>query len=236
MSRSRLLSGVACGILAAACAASQPFEESLLDRNAVASDRAVSRGAGPRDFGRARQAGPLLLRRRRRRSLDDGERRAHLGAHLGLAADRLDRGDRDRALGSERDLRRLGRGRHALGHLLRQRHVQVAGRRKELDPDRASGQPSDRTRDRRPERHRPRLRRRARARLRAQRRARRLPLAGRWQDLAARPPHRRRHRRDRPRVRAGQRPHDLRRPLADAAAPLERLPAFERPGQRALSV
>ena len=88
-----------------------------------------------------------------------------------------------------------------------------------------------------PTRPRPRLRRRARPPLRPQRRARRLPLARRRRALA---------RRcsgtdddtgaDRPRLRARQPARALCRALADAPHALEHLPAFERPGQRALQV
>ena len=46
----------------------------------------------------------------------------------------------------------------------------------------------------------------------------------------------RRHRRDRPRLRAGQSERHLRRAVADAAHAVERLSAVERPGQRPLQV
>ncbi len=81
-----------------------------------------------------------------------------------------------------------------------------------------------------------RVRRRARPSVRTERRARRVPLA-RWRqalEQGARP--RRRHRRDRPRVRAGQSAGDLRRAVADAAPAVERLSAVERAGQRAVQI
>ena len=67
-------------------------------RHALAAGRPVSRRADPHGDRRARPAGPLLLRRGRRRSLGERQRRTDLGADLRLAADRLDRRDRRRAL------------------------------------------------------------------------------------------------------------------------------------------
>ena len=61
----------------------------------------------------------------------------------------------------------------------------------------------------------------------------RATAARRWQKVLVQG---RRHRRHRPRLRAGQPERDLRRALADAPHALEHLSAVERPGQRPLQV
>ena len=197
----------------------------------VADGRAVPRRPRARGRRSSRAAEPLLLRRGRAAASGKRDNAGRTWEPIfDCAADRLDRRDRRRAVGPRRALRRLGRGRHALGHLVRQRHVQVGRRRQDLDARRPrrtrarSGGSSSIPRD-----SEPRLRRRARPRLRPEPRARRLPLDGR---------------RDRPGPRSSSRTRtparstspfdpcdtqdDLRRALADAPSAVERLPAIER--------
>ena len=84
----------------------------------------------------------------------------------------------------QRALRRLRRGRHALGHLVRQRHVQVGRRREDLGAHRALGHAADRADPRGSAAIRTSSSsRRSGHALRAEPGARRLPLEGRREDL-----------------------------------------------------
>ena len=201
MQRRRHLFLAALVIASAARLAAQPFDPRLLSDVHWRLVGPVPRRPRARGGGRAGAAGAFLLRRGRRRRVGERERRAHVGADLRRAADRLDRRDRRRALRPARALRRLGRGRHALGHLARQRHVPLRRRRQDLGARRPRGHPADR---------------RASSWIRAtpnvvfvaalghaygpEPRARRLPLEGRREELDARPLQGREHRRDRPRA------------------------------------
>ena len=76
----------------------------------------------------------LLLRRLRRRRLEDDRRRLYLGQRLRrLLQDRGRRRDRGRAVRPERDLRRHGRGVHPRQRLARRRRLPVHRRRPHLD-------------------------------------------------------------------------------------------------------
>ena len=115
-----------------------------------------------------------------------------LGAgHRRPGEDRLDRRDRGRAVRPERRLRRHGRELHPRQRLARRRRLPVDRRRQDLDARRPARHAADRPRPRPPAGPRPRLRGRARPRLGPERRARRLPLAGRREDLVEGPLRRR---------------------------------------------
>ena len=205
-------------------------------RPQVADDRTVPRRPRQRRQRRARTTDHVLLRVGRRRRLEDDQRRPHLDAGLRLAAGRLDRRHRRRALQPERRLRRDRRGRHAVADLVRQRRLQVDRCRPDLDAPGPRRHAPDRARHGRSAEPRRRVRRGARARLRPEPGAGRVPLAGRRGDLAEGPlPERQRRRRgpgDRP-----EGPEDrVRVALEHAASAVVDLRAVLRPGQRPLQV
>ncbi len=113
-------------------------------RPPMAVHRPVPRRTRQRRHRRARTAERLLLRLGGRRRVEDDQRRPHVVPDLRLAARRLDRRDRGRAVEDGRRLRRHGRGRHALADLLRQRHVQVDRRGKDVDAHRPRQHTADR--------------------------------------------------------------------------------------------
>ena len=154
--------------------------------------------------GRARRPRHLLLRRGRRRCLEDHRRRRHLEVAVRRHADRLDRGYRDCPVRPEHHLCRHRRGGAARRHYLRRRRLQVHRRRQDLDQPRARGQPPDRRADRRPEQSGHRAGRSHRPRLRAQHRARRVPHDRRRQDLDQGAVQGRRDRRDRRQLRSAR--------------------------------
>ena len=85
---------------------------------------------------RARAAERVLLRLRQRRRVEVDRRGPRVDAGLRLAAGRVDRRDRGRAVGARHRLRRQRRIDAARFHRLRQRHVQVHRRRQDVDAHR----------------------------------------------------------------------------------------------------
>ena len=168
-----------------------------LRRDGVADDRPVPRRARARRQRRARPLGSLLFRRRGRRRLAFAERRRDLDADLRRPAARLDRRAGGRPVGPARDLRRLGRSGHAVGHLVRRRHVPIERRRRHVDGDRPRRRAADRQDPRRPAQPGRRPRRRPRPRLRGEPGARRLSIDRRRAQLEPDALQGRRHRRDR---------------------------------------
>ncbi len=133
---------------------------------------------------RARPAARLLHRRDRRRRVEDDERRHRVGAgHRRPGEDGLGRRDRGGAVRPERPLRRHGRELHPRQRLPRRRRLPLDGRGQDLDARGPARHAADRPHPRPPAGPRPRVRGRPRPHLGAERRARRLPLAGRREDL-----------------------------------------------------
>ncbi len=156
--------------------------------------------------------------------------------HFRFASDCFDWGHRDCAVGFERDLRRLGRSRHALFDFLREWDVQVHGWRKDVDAHRAGGLAADRADHCGPAGSEQAFRRSAGSCLRAEPGARRLPFE-RWRkELAKNSLSRRKHRRDRSSIRTGEFENDSCGAVANAPTTVEHLSAFEWAGQRALSL
>ena len=136
---------------------------------------------------RSKRARALLLWKREWRRLGEPRCRPHLEPDLRRPADRFHRRARRSTLEPEDRLRRDRRSRHALRHCTGRRHVQVVGRRQELEAYRPRRFPTDR-KDRRPPRQtRPHLRRGSRPSLRTELRARPLSLARRRSELAEDP-------------------------------------------------
>ena len=174
--RHLLLAGLV--MAAAAQLAAQPFDPRLLAGHALAARGPLPRRPRARRRGRARGSPTISTSARSAAAsgratnagrtwapIFDGQPIASIGA-IAVAPSN-----------PQRPLRRHRRGRHALGHLLRQRHVQVHRRREDLDarrPRRTRGRSGASLVD--PQRPEPRLRRGARPRLRPEPRARRLPL------------------------------------------------------------
>ena len=206
-----------------------------LPRAALAAHRAVPRRAHEGRHRRARQARPLLHRRRQRRRLEDDRLRPDVAADLRRPADGVDRRDRRRALESRRDLRRQRRGHAAARPLDRRRDLQVDGRGPDLAAPRPARRPADPADRRGPEGREEALRRRARPPVRAERGARGLPLDRRGRDVPEGPLPRRGH----GRRRRGPRPRRPRRrvrgPVGVAAGAVgER--RVQRRGKRPLQV
>ena len=124
-----------------------PYPASLL---AGLHWRDVGPMRGGRTLWRRRQRQParhLLFRLRRRRRVEDRERRPHLESDLRRRhSDRLDRRHRGGSLESQHRLRRHRRARYPQPALLRHRHVQVDRRGQDLDAHRSRSHASDRTR------------------------------------------------------------------------------------------
>ena len=183
----------------------------------------------------ARAAEPFLFRVGRRRGLGNAERGAHLGSDLRQRAGGVDRRDRRGAFRPERDLRGFGRSRHPFQLQHRQRHVQVHGRRQDLDAHWARGHVPDRLSAGGPEERGRRLCRSARTRLRGESRARRVREHGRgptWRRCVVQEC---RHRRGRRWHSTGDRRRSSRR-CGRRGAAVERLSAIRRPGQRPVRI
>ena len=146
------------------------------------------RGIGPYRGGRALAVtgvpgdpGHLLLRRRRRRGLEDHRRGATWKPLFTRRSPRsAPSPSRPPTITSSMSAPAKGAPRR---HHLWRRRLQVDRRRQDLDRDRPEGHPPDRRPHRRPDQSRHRARRGHRPRLRPQYRARRLPHHRRRQDL-----------------------------------------------------
>ena len=237
--RKRALAVVGVSVLSIAAAAQAASVDPLLFQELH------WRSVGPFRGGRVlavdgvpRRAEALLLRRGQRRRVGDRRCRPHLAADLRFGQCRLDRRDRGGAVESA-DVIYVGTGEADM----RSDIAQGNGMYKSTD----GGQTLDAHRP-----HRLAADRHASWSIRAiptscsSRRsaiptARTPSAACSARRTAARPGstcsvQERRHRRDRPRVRAGQPERHLRRAVADAAPAVERLSAVERAGQRPLQV
>ena len=192
---------VACGVRAGGAGALRAAGDGDRCRVArvvrLAPHRSLPRRAHDGRDRRRHAAEPVLHRHRQRRRVEDDRRRPHVAADLRRSTRRVDRRDRGRAGGSERDLRRHGRGRPSPGPLDRERALQVDRWRPHLDARRAAGLAADRGHRDRRARSAADLRRRARTSLRTERRARRLPIDGRRPHVRARAVRERQHRRRR---------------------------------------
>ena len=203
---------------------------------ALATRGAIPRRARAGGCGRSRRGGPLLLWRGQRRRVGEHERRAHVAADLRHGARGLDRSARGRAVESARDLRRHGRGRHAVRHRAGQGHLPLGRRRRDVALSRPRRHAADRPHPGGPARRQRRVGRRPRPPLRPERGARRVPDARRRAALDEGARSRREHGRHRRGARARRPAGRLRRALAGAAHAVEHLPALERPRLGALQV
>ena len=201
----------------------------------VPDDRALPRRPRHGGHGSAPRSAHVLLRRDRRRRLEDDRRRFELGGPLrqGLP-DRLDRRDRRRGVGSERRLRGHRRRADPRQRVARRRRVQVDRRGPHLEKRGTQGHAPDRARARPSEEPRSRLRRGAGAHLGPQRRAGHLPFRGRREDVEEDPLRRRQDGRLGPRDGPLQPAHPLRRVLA--GRPPSVGARLGRPGQQPLEV
>ena len=120
-----------------------------LRRAALAEHRPVPRRTRERRQRRARPAEHVLLRLGRRRRLEDDQRRPHLAAGLRLAAGRVDRRDRRRAVERRTSSTSAPASPTCGRDLVRQRHVQVDRRRQDVDAPRPRQHAADRPRRRR---------------------------------------------------------------------------------------
>ena len=174
---------------------------------------------------RGRPGGPddLLLRRVRRRRVEDGRRGHLLAQRLGrLLQQRGGGGHRRGGLGPQRGLRGDGRSQHPGERLRGRRRLQVDRRRPDVGPHGAGGDPPHRPHPRAPQGPGHGVRRRAGPRLWTEQGARGLSLPRRGEELGARALPQRGRRGRRPVPGPEQPPHTLRRHLPDATHPLGR--------------
>ena len=201
----------------------------------MAEHRPLSRRARHRRDGCARATARLLLRRHRRRGLEDDGRGDQLAADDGRPGGHRFRGRRrGRRLRPQRRLRGDGRELHSRQRLPRRRGLQVRGRGQDVEERRPQGHAADRARARASLESRPRVRGRARPHLRPQPGARRLPLEGRRCELAEGAVRGRQDGGGGPRDGSHEPPRALRGFLAGAPHALE--PGERGPGQRPLEV
>ncbi len=167
----------------------------------------------------SRPAERPLLRRNRRRSLEDDRRRDELGSGLRQGPeDRLrGRGGR-RRVGPERRLGRDGRGADPRERLARRRRLALDGRRTDVEERRPDGHAADLGAEGPPEGPRRGVGGGAGKGLGSERGARDLPDEGRREDVDARPLRRRRDGCERPRPRPVEPEDPLRRLLAGREA------------------
>ena len=203
----------------------------------LAHRRTSARRLGDLRGRRPGPAGDVLLRRGRRRRLQDHRRRADLEPAVRAREGVVDRRARPGAERSEGDLRRHRPGHQPLGHRRRRRRLPLRRRRPDLGGPRPRRQPPHRPPVDRSAQRRRGARRRPGALLRPQPRARRLPQHGRRQELGEGAVRERRHRRRRPLRRSERARHDLRRDLAGPLLPLALLlHPRRRTGERHLQV